>query len=134
MIKFGTGGWRAIIGDEFTKANVQLLTLALARKMQDEGKADKGFVIGYDRRFLSEEAAKWAAEVMAGEGIVTAFIHRESPTPLVMYEVQAHGYPYGMAELIGIAISIVLHLKFNNALLSIFVATLSYMVMVQFVF
>ncbi len=97
MIKFGTGGWRAIIGDEFTKANVQLLTLALARKMQDEGKADKGFVIGYDRRFLSEEAAKWAAEVMAGEGIVTAFIHRESPTSLVMYEVQAHGYPYGMA-------------------------------------
>ena len=46
MIHFGTGGWRAVIGDGFTKANVQLLTLALARKMLDEGSADKGFVIG----------------------------------------------------------------------------------------
>lgn len=36
MIHFGTGGWRAVIGDGFTKANVQLLTLALARKMLDE--------------------------------------------------------------------------------------------------
>ena len=78
MIHFGTGGWRAVIGDGFTKANVQLLTLALARKMLDEGRADKGFVIGYDRRFLSEEAAGWAAEVMAGQGILCRIIHREN--------------------------------------------------------
>ena len=76
MIHFGTGGWRAVIGDGFTKANVQLLTLALARKMLDEGRADKGFVIGYDRRFLSEEAAGWAAEVMAGQGILCRIIHQ----------------------------------------------------------
>ena len=63
MIGFGTGGWRAVIGEEFTKANVQLLTAALARKMKDEGTQGNGFVIGYDRRFLSVEAAKWAAEV-----------------------------------------------------------------------
>lgn len=97
MIQFGTGGWRAIIGDDFTKANVQLLTLALARKMQDEGKAENGFVIGYDRRFLSEEAAKWASEVMAGQGIVCRIIHRESPTPLIMYTVASYHLPYGMA-------------------------------------
>ena len=97
MIQFGTGGWRAVIGDEFTKANVQLLTHALARKMQAEGKAEAGFVIGYDRRFLSEEAAKWAAEVMAGCGIPCAIIHRESPTPLIMYTVMKLGLPYGMA-------------------------------------
>ena len=97
MIHFGTGGWRAVIGDGFTKANVQLLTLALARKMLDEGRADKGFVIGYDRRFLSEEAAGWAAEVMAGQGILCRIIHRESPTPLIMYTVAAYGLPYGMA-------------------------------------
>ena len=65
-IKFGTGGWRAIIGDGFTKANVQLLTAALARKMREEGVAQRGFLIGYDRRFLSQESAHWAAEVMAG--------------------------------------------------------------------
>lgn len=97
MIKFGTGGWRAIIGDEFTKENLQLLTLALARKMKDEGKADSGFVIGYDRRFLSEESAYWAAEVMAGEGIECQIINRESPTPLIMYAVNAFNMPYGMA-------------------------------------
>ena len=97
MIKFGTGGWRAIIGDEFTKANVQLLTRALARKMQDDDDAGKGFVIGYDRRFLSEEAARWAAEVMAAEGIHCDIIHRESPTPLIMYHVAKQNLPYGMA-------------------------------------
>ena len=69
MIKFGTGGWRAIIGDDFTKANVQLLTTALARKMKDEGVDSAGFVVGYDRRFLSLQASQWVCEVMAGEGI-----------------------------------------------------------------
>lgn len=97
MIKFGTGGWRAIIGDEFTKQNVQLLAAALAYKMKEDGVADKGFVIGYDRRFLSQEAAGWAAEGFAGEGIHTSIIHRDSPTPLVMYTVAKKGFPYGMA-------------------------------------
>ncbi len=46
MIQFGTGGWRAIIGDQFTRANVQLLMAALAQKMKDEGVADRGFLIG----------------------------------------------------------------------------------------
>jgi len=97
MIKFGTGGWRAIIGDEFTKANVQLLTAAIAKKLKDEDKVSNGFVIGYDRRFLSEEAAKWAAEVMAGEGILCRLINREAPTPLIMFTVKYYNLPYGMA-------------------------------------
>ena len=62
-IEFGTGGWRAVIGDGFTRANVQRLTYALAQKMKDEGAAQRGFLVGYDRRFLSREAAHWAAEV-----------------------------------------------------------------------
>ncbi|MBW7571267.1 phosphoglucomutase/phosphomannomutase family protein [Caproiciproducens faecalis] len=97
MIKFGTGGWRAVIGEEFTKANVQLLTAAIAKKLKDQEKAAGGFVIGYDRRFLSQEAAKWAAEVMAGEGVPCRLIDRESPTPLIMFTVQYYGLPYGMA-------------------------------------
>ena len=97
MIKFGTGGWRAIIGDGFTKENVQLLTTAIARKLKEEGKTSNGFVIGYDRRFLSEEAAKWASEVMAGEGIVCRLINREAPTPLIMFTVKYYNLPYGMA-------------------------------------
>ena len=48
MIKFGTGGWRAVIGDEFTKKNIQLLAQAMCNKMKAEGKTDKGMIIGYE--------------------------------------------------------------------------------------
>ncbi|MEM1485694.1 phosphoglucomutase/phosphomannomutase family protein [Oscillospiraceae bacterium PP1C4] len=97
MIKFGTGGWRAIIGDEFTKANIQLLVRAIARIMKDSGTQENGFCIGYDRRFLSVEAAQWAAEVMAGEGIKTYILDREAPTPLIMFTVKMLHLEYGMA-------------------------------------
>ena len=87
-IQFGTGGWRAIIGDGFTRANVQRLTAALARKMKDEGASQRGFLIGYDRRFLSKEAAHWAAEVMAGADVPCMVVEREAPTPLIMFAVR----------------------------------------------
>jgi phosphomannomutase len=57
MIAFGTGGWRAIIGEDFTKENVQKLSLAVARRMKAEGVNKPGIVLGFDRRFLSREAA-----------------------------------------------------------------------------
>lgn len=96
MIRFGTGGWRAIIGDEFTKENIQLLAQALANKMQNEGVAEKGIVIGYDRRFLAKEAMQWAAEVFAAAQIKAFLINKSSPTPLIMYYVMKHDFPYGM--------------------------------------
>lgn len=96
MIKFGTGGWRAIIGDEFTKMNIQKLSKGLAIKMKDEGVTEKGIVLGYDRRFLSKEAMQWAAEVFAAEGIRAYLINRSSPTPLIMFYVMKHDFPYGM--------------------------------------
>ncbi|PIE21167.1 MAG: phosphonomutase [Arachnia propionica] len=97
-IAFGTGGWRAIIGDEFTRANVRLLSAALAERIKDEGVADKGIVIGYDRRFLSAEAAEWAAEVFAVEGVACQLIRlSQAPTPLIMWSVKARDLPYGMA-------------------------------------
>ena len=96
MIKFGTGGWRAIIGEDFTKANIQILAKAMCDKMKAENVADKGLVMGYDRRFLSKETVKWSCEVFAAEGIVCHFVCRSVPTPLVMYHVMKHEYPYGM--------------------------------------
>lgn len=96
MIKFGTGGWREIIGDGFTKANIQILARALSDKMKAEGKAQQGIVIGYDRRFLSKEAMRWAGEVFAAEGITAYLINKSSPTPLIMYYVMKHKFPYGM--------------------------------------
>ena len=65
MIKFGTGGWRAIIGDGFTKENIQKLTKALAMKMKAEGVEKEDICIGYDRRFLAKEAVMWSCEVLA---------------------------------------------------------------------
>lgn len=96
-VQFGTGGWRAVIGDGFTKANVQRLAAALARKMKEEGAAQRGFLIGYDRRFLSREAAHWAAEVMAGAEVPCMVVEREAPTPLIMFAVKYYELSYGMA-------------------------------------
>lgn len=96
MIKFGTGGWRAVIGDEFTKQNIQTLAYALVLKMKNEGIAEKGVVLGYDRRFLSKEAMQWAAVVFAKENIKACLINKSSPTPLIMFYVKKHDYPYGM--------------------------------------
>lgn len=96
MIQFGTGGWRAVIGDDFTRANIQILAKALAMKMADEGVADQGLCIGYDRRFLSKESVMWACEVFAAEEIRCWFVNKSSPTPLIMYYVMAHDMPYGM--------------------------------------
>ena len=96
MIKFGTGGWRAVIGDEFTKKNIQILAKALADKMHAERVDGKGIVLGYDRRFLSKEAMQWAGEVFAGEGITARLINKSAPTPLVMFYVLKHDLPYGM--------------------------------------
>ena len=53
MIRFGTGGWRAIIADGFTKENIRLLMAGLCRLMQDKGHAGAEICVGYDRRFLS---------------------------------------------------------------------------------
>ncbi|HZJ57933.1 MAG TPA: phosphoglucomutase/phosphomannomutase family protein [Clostridia bacterium] len=97
MIEFGTGGWRAIIGDEFTKDNVCLLTQALADIINEEGHGSQGVVVGYDRRFLSDKAARWITQVLAGNGINVLFIEEYAPTPLVMYAVNKYKTPYGTA-------------------------------------
>ncbi len=97
MIKFGTGGWREIIADGFTKENIRLLTAGLCRLMLLEGHEGKEICIGYDRRFLSKESAHWAAEVLAGYGFRVFVVSRSSPTPLIMFTVKQMGCPYGMA-------------------------------------
>jgi phosphomannomutase len=97
VIKFGTGGWRAIIGDEFIKSNIRLLSQSLSNLINETHQNDKGMVIGYDRRFLSDKAAKWIAEVIAGNGIKVYFINKIAPTPLVMFAVQKTGTSYGAA-------------------------------------
>ncbi|WP_162047143.1 phosphoglucomutase/phosphomannomutase family protein [Vibrio taketomensis] len=94
MIQFGTGGWRAFIGEEFTKDNVRLVAQALANIINDENVADRGFIIGYDRRFLSDKAGQWFAEVMAANGVKVSFIDKFVPTPIVMFKAKEMNCAY----------------------------------------
>ena len=95
MIQFGTGGWRAVIGDGFTRDNIRRIAAALARKMVRENCAEQGICAGYDRRFLSREALIWFCEVLAGEGVRVRFVNMSCPTPQIMFKVKHLGLPYG---------------------------------------
>ena len=95
MIKFGTGGWRAVIADDFTKANLQLLTQGACNYMKKQGFSGAELCVGYDRRFLSKEAAHWLCEVLAGNGFKPYVVARSSPTPLVMFYVEKQKLPFG---------------------------------------
>ncbi len=95
MIAFGTGGWRAVIGDGFTRANIERIAAALARRMMREGCAEKGICVGYDRRFLSREACIWFSQVLVGEGVKVHFVNLNCPTPQVMFAVKEMGLSYG---------------------------------------
>lgn len=97
MIKFGTGGWRAIIGDEFTRSNVEKLAQSVAIIIKKRKIESQGIVVGYDRRFLSDTSARWIAAVFAANGIITHLIERHAPTPMIMYTVMKMGCEFGMA-------------------------------------
>jgi hypothetical protein len=56
-IKFGTDGWRDLIAEDFTFANVRLVAQAIASYLQESGLSTQGIIIGYDNRFLSEHFA-----------------------------------------------------------------------------
>lgn len=96
MIRFGTGGWRAVIGDDFIKSNIQRVAQGVCLLAQKEGKTDKPIYIGYDRRFLSDTASRWIAEVFCANGLHVLWVGRSTPTPLVMFEVQNRGLYYGI--------------------------------------
>ena len=56
MIKFGTGGWRAEIGKEFTMENIKKIAQGLCLYIKQNNQEDLPVIIGYDRRFLSDNA------------------------------------------------------------------------------
>lgn len=86
-IRFGTDGWRAIIGDQFTFANVRACAQATALYVKDAGLAERGIVVGYDTRFASEHFAAAAAEVLAANGVPVYLCDRAAPTPVVGFSV-----------------------------------------------
>lgn len=90
-IKFGTSGWRGIFCEGFTLDNVRVVTQAIADHLRSEELADKGLVIGYDARFMGQDFAREAAQVLAGAGIKAYLCERDTPTPVIAHELLRRG-------------------------------------------
>jgi len=89
-IKFGTDGWRGRIADDYTFANVRRCAEGYARYIRATSKATQpSVVIGYDKRFQSEDFAAAAAEVLAGHGIKVWLTAGPTPTPVIAFAVGA---------------------------------------------
>jgi alpha-D-glucose phosphate-specific phosphoglucomutase len=87
QIKFGTSGWRAVMAEEFTFANVRRAVHGIARHVA-AGKANGARVIvGRDPRFLGETFCTMAAEILSGYGIAPMVIAEPAPTPTISYAV-----------------------------------------------
>lgn len=86
-IKFGTSGWRDIIGEGFTFPGVRVCTQAIAEQIFKEKNHIKPVVVGYDTRFMSEKYAEEAAQILANNGIEVRFSNRDVPTPVVAFEI-----------------------------------------------
>ena len=88
-IKFGTDGWRGVIADDFTFANVRRVAAAIAQYVREEREPAHGLIVGYDTRFLSAEFARATAEVLSAAGIPVWLAETGTPTPAVSYAVVA---------------------------------------------
>ncbi len=86
-IKFGTDGWRAVISDTFTFANLRLVAQAIADFVREEDSTDPSVVIGFDTRFLSDRYAADVARVMAANQITTWLARADTPTPAISHAV-----------------------------------------------
>ena len=87
MIKFGTDGWRGIIGEDFTFNNVRIVTQAIADYLKS-AKRRGHILLGYDSRFLSGKYAEVAAGVLAGNGLKVLLGGSPLPTPLVSFTIR----------------------------------------------
>jgi phosphomannomutase len=95
-IKFGTDGWRGLIADDFTFENVRRVAGGIAAYVLRHEEPTRGVVVGYDTRFLAQQAARLAAEVIAGAGIPVAFTSDSTPTPAASFAVKSQGAAGGV--------------------------------------
>jgi phosphoglucomutase len=85
-IKFGTSGWRGLIADDFTFANVRLAVTAIADHVNDH-KKNSTILVGYDPRFYSEEFSQLAVDILQQNHIRTLLCETFTPTPAIAYEI-----------------------------------------------
>jgi alpha-D-glucose phosphate-specific phosphoglucomutase len=91
QIKFGTSGWRGILAEDFTLENVRIVTQAIADYLRAEKVGGQGLVVGHDSRFFGEKFARETARVLAGSEIPTYLCKRDTPTPVIAYEIMRRG-------------------------------------------
>jgi phosphomannomutase len=96
QIKFGTDGWRAVIADDFTFANVRIAAEAIAAYIHAKEDPKKGLCIGYDTRFGSKAFARACAEVAAATGIPVMLANAVTPTPALSFGVRERGAAGGI--------------------------------------
>lgn len=88
-IRFGTSGWRAVIADEFTFANVRLVTRAICSYLRASGVADgASLVVSYDTRFLGEKFAAQCVEEIVDNGLKAIFCDQPTPTPTISHTIR----------------------------------------------
>lgn len=87
QIKFGTDGWRGVIAEDYTFANVRRCTQGFADYLVNKGWAGREVVVGHDKRFASEHFAAAAAEVLAANGLKVWLTDGPTPTPVIAYAV-----------------------------------------------
>jgi len=95
-ITFGTSGWRGIMCEDFIFENVKVVTQAIADNVKASGEAAKGIIIGYDSRFMGESFARESARVLTGAGIKTFLCVRDTPTPVIAFEILRRGTAGGI--------------------------------------
>jgi alpha-D-glucose phosphate-specific phosphoglucomutase len=86
-IAFGTSGWRGILCEDFVFDNIKIVTQAIADHIIANGEKTKGIIVGYDTRFMGERFAKEAARVLTGAGLKTFLCKRDTPTPVIAFEI-----------------------------------------------
>lgn len=95
-IRFGTDGWRAVIGDDYTYDNVRACAQGVASYLKANGEAHLGVVVGYDTRFSSDRFGAAAAQVIAANGIPVKLFSQPAPTPACSFGVVESGAAAGV--------------------------------------
>ena len=84
-IKFGTDGWRAVVGKDFTEENVIKVTNAIGKYVFDKYGIDKKIIVGYDPRNMADVFSKKCAEILADKGFNVFYSERVIPTPVLAF-------------------------------------------------
>jgi phosphoglucomutase len=87
QIKFGTSGWRAIIADEFTLANVRRAVAGIALYVAAKNGPGASILVGRDPRFMGEHFVESAAAILYAFGLRPLVIAEPAPTPAIAHEI-----------------------------------------------